>query len=130
MADQSLASVSSVTDQPHYATPKRGGRATGSGRPLSLRGERLGPALVHASDGACAKRARSARIVRGAAEATESKALAYLVKLLIEDEQRHHRLFAELAASLKSEAEMQPAEPIVPRMDFDRVDPGRPTRSD
>lgn len=58
-----------------------------------------------------------------AAEATESKAFAYLVRLLIEDEQRHHRLFAEMAASLKSEAEMQPAEPIIPRMDFDRVAP-------
>jgi len=58
-----------------------------------------------------------------AAEALESKAFTYLVRLLIEDEQRHHRLFAEMAASLKSEAEIQPGEPVIPRMDFDRVAP-------
>ncbi len=58
-----------------------------------------------------------------AAEATGSRAFAFLVRLLIEDEQRHHRLFADMAASLRSEAEMQPAEPIVPRLDFDEVAP-------
>jgi rubrerythrin len=59
-----------------------------------------------------------------AAEATQSKALAYLVNLLIEDERRHHRLFAELADSLRSEAEMRPGEPTIPRIDFDKVPPG------
>jgi rubrerythrin len=57
-----------------------------------------------------------------AGRATNSKALAYLINLLIEDEQRHHRLFAELADSLKSEAELRREEPTVPRMDFDQVD--------
>lgn len=41
------------------------------------------------------------------AEGTESKALEYLVNLLVEDEHRHHRFFSELASSLKSEAETQ-----------------------
>jgi rubrerythrin len=58
-----------------------------------------------------------------AADATGSKAFAYLVKLLIADERRHHVLFEELAASLKSEAELRREDPVVPFMDFDRVDP-------
>ncbi len=45
--------------------------------------------------------------------------MAYVVNLLIEDEQRHHRLFAELASSLKADAECS-GDPVVPRMDFDR----------
>lgn len=56
------------------------------------------------------------------AKGTESKALAYLVDLLVEDERRHHRYFKELAASLKSEAELSGAEPAIPRMDFEMVD--------
>ena len=43
-----------------------------------------------------------------AAQATDSKALAYLVNLLIEDERRHHILFSELAAALKSDSELRP----------------------
>ena len=58
----------------------------------------------------------------GLAEATQSKALAYVVGLLIEDEIRHHRLFGQLAETLKHEAELTEAEPVVPRMDFHRVD--------
>ena len=57
-----------------------------------------------------------------AADATDSKALAFLVKLIIEDERRHHALFDELAASLKSEAEPRGDDPVVPRMDFNRID--------
>ena len=57
------------------------------------------------------------------AEATESKAFAYVVNLLVEDERRHHRLFSELAESLKAEAEL--AEPVVPALDFYKVDRAR-----
>ncbi|MHB1502363.1 MAG: hypothetical protein ACYCTL_04865 [Acidimicrobiales bacterium] len=57
-----------------------------------------------------------------AARATDSRALAYLVNLLIEDEQRHHRLFAELARSLKSTSELSAEDPPVPWMDFQRAD--------
>jgi hypothetical protein len=56
------------------------------------------------------------------AEKTESKAFRYLVDLLIEDEIRHHRLFAELAESLKAQA-LIGEEPMVPYMDFERSDP-------
>ena len=57
-----------------------------------------------------------------AAEQTGSKALAYVVDLLVDDERRHHRHFAELAASLKSEAELRFEDPVIPRLDFHRVD--------
>jgi hypothetical protein len=55
-------------------------------------------------------------------EQTQSKAFRYLVNLLIEEEIRHHRIFSEIADSLKAEALLGGAEPIVPYMDFDRVD--------
>lgn len=57
-----------------------------------------------------------------AAEGTQSKALSYLVNLLLEDEHRHHRLFNDLAASLKTEAELSGAEPVIPRLDFRSAD--------
>jgi len=53
---------------------------------------------------------------------TESKALAYVIGLLLDDERRHHRQFSELAATLKSEAELRPDDPVVPRLDMHRVD--------
>ena len=56
------------------------------------------------------------------AEATESNALRYVITMLLDDERRHHRYFNELAASLKSEAELSAEEPVVPRLDLDRVD--------
>ena len=56
------------------------------------------------------------------AEATESKALSYVINLLLEDERRHHRYFNELASSLKSESELSGEDPVVPRLDLDRVD--------
>jgi hypothetical protein len=57
-----------------------------------------------------------------AATATESKALAYLVGILMEDERRHHRWFAELASSLEADASFSGTDPAVPRMDFHRAD--------
>jgi hypothetical protein len=57
-----------------------------------------------------------------AARATDSKAFAYVVNLLMEDERRHHLLFASLASSLKTEAELGGGEPEIPYMDFDRAD--------
>ena len=57
-----------------------------------------------------------------AAAATQSKALAYLVEILMEDERRHHRWFAELASSLEADASFSGTEPAVPRMDFHRAD--------
>ena len=57
-----------------------------------------------------------------AAEATNSKALAYVIGLLVEDERRHHRHFSDLAQSVKSEAELRTEDPVVPNLDFDRAD--------
>ena len=57
-----------------------------------------------------------------AAEETKSKAFAYVVGLLVEDERRHHELFRSLARTVKSEAELVPESPVIPYMDFDRVD--------
>jgi rubrerythrin len=56
------------------------------------------------------------------AERSPSKAFSYLVKLLIEDEIRHHRLFTELAKSLRTEAELSREDPVVPYMDFVQAD--------
>lgn len=58
-----------------------------------------------------------------AAQETRSKAFAYVVGLLVEDEKRHHELFRALAQTVKSEAELMPGTPVIPYMDFDRVDP-------
>lgn len=55
-----------------------------------------------------------------ATEGTGSKALAYLVNLLVDDEIRHHTLFRQLAESLKTTAELHDEDPAVPRMDFDK----------
>ena len=57
-----------------------------------------------------------------AAQETRSKAFAYVVGLLIEDEKRHHELFKSLAQTVRSEAELIPGSPVIPYMDFDRVD--------
>lgn len=56
------------------------------------------------------------------AQGTESKAMSYLMNLLVEDERRHHRYFSELASSLKSDAELSRVDPAIPRLDFNRVD--------
>lgn len=57
-----------------------------------------------------------------AAAATDSKAFAYVVGLLIEDERRHHQLFAALAQTLETEAEFRPEDPVIPYLDFERAD--------
>lgn len=41
-------------------------------------------------------------------------AFAYLASLILEDEKRHHRIFTELADSLRSDAEMRHVEPRIP----------------
>lgn len=51
------------------------------------------------------------------ASTSQSKVLSYLTSLIIEDEIRHHRIFAELASALKSESELSGVEPVVPRLD-------------
>lgn len=55
------------------------------------------------------------------AETTQSEAFRYLVGLLIEDEIRHHRIFAEMAKSLEATA-LFTGDPAIPYLDFHRVD--------
>ena len=59
---------------------------------------------------------------QAAADATGSKALQYLVGLLIDDEIRHHKIFQELAESLRTCAELGQGEPVIPAMDFHQAD--------
>jgi len=56
------------------------------------------------------------------AEKSESKAFRYLVNLLIEDEIRHHRIFMEIADSIKTESLTGEEDEVVPGMDLYRVD--------
>jgi rubrerythrin len=49
------------------------------------------------------------------AEEANSPAFSYLVQLIIEDEIRHHKLFLELASTLRTDAEFRSEEPLVPR---------------
>jgi hypothetical protein len=51
-----------------------------------------------------------------AADESGSPAFTYLVGLIVEDEIRHHRVFRDLASALKTEAELRPEEPAVPRL--------------
>jgi hypothetical protein len=59
-----------------------------------------------------------------AARETQSKAFGYLINLLVEDEIRHHRIFMELAASLKTDVESGRKPPAIPYMDIARADEG------
>jgi rubrerythrin len=60
-----------------------------------------------------------------AANESASTAFSYLVKLIIDDEIRHHRSFSALAESLRTDAELRPEDPAVPRMDWHRADAGQ-----
>jgi rubrerythrin len=51
-----------------------------------------------------------------AADKSESAAFRYLVSLIMEDERRHHKLFADLADALRVDAEVRPTEPKIPRL--------------
>jgi bacterioferritin (cytochrome b1) len=57
-----------------------------------------------------------------AADQTDSKAFAYLVRLLVDEERHHHQLFLALASSLKTDAELSGEDPAIPYMDFNRAD--------
>jgi hypothetical protein len=57
-----------------------------------------------------------------AAAASKSAAFTYLASLIIDDEIRHHQTFRDLASALKSDAELRPEEPVIPRLDVGRGD--------
>jgi hypothetical protein len=56
------------------------------------------------------------------ADKTHSEAFRYLVDLLIEDETRHHRIFQEIADSLKTTSLGEGTKPAVPNLDFRLAD--------
>ncbi|MGO9334212.1 MAG: hypothetical protein ACLQCU_09220 [Acidimicrobiales bacterium] len=56
-----------------------------------------------------------------AAGTSSSKAFAYLVHLLIEDEVRHHRIFLQLADSLETMSLRPTEDPQVPYLDFNQI---------
>ncbi len=58
-----------------------------------------------------------------AAAATKSAAFAYLADLIVDDEIRHHKICGDLAAALKTDAELRPEQPVIPRLDVDQGDP-------
>jgi rubrerythrin len=53
-----------------------------------------------------------------AAAESGSAAFRYLVTLILEDEVRHHRLFADLSESLRTDTELRPQEARIPRLDY------------
>jgi len=52
-----------------------------------------------------------------AASYSGSAAFRYLASLIVEDEVRHHRMFEELAEALRTDVEMRPENPHIPRLD-------------
>jgi rubrerythrin len=60
-----------------------------------------------------------------AATRSQSRAFQYLVSLIVEDEERHHRVFQELASALRTDAEMRPEQPAIPRLDLWGSDPAQ-----
>ena len=51
--------------------------------------------------------------------------VAYLVDLILEDEQRHHRVFEQLASTIRSDALFGPRDDAVPDVPVRRADPRR-----
>jgi hypothetical protein len=56
------------------------------------------------------------------ADASESNAFKYLIRLLVDDERRHHRQFNDLADSVRAGATLLGDDPVVPRPDFKHAD--------
>lgn len=52
-----------------------------------------------------------------AASASGSPAFQYLASLIVEDEIRHHKIFRDLASALRTDAELRPEDPAIPRLD-------------
>ena len=52
-----------------------------------------------------------------AASSSGSAAFRYLASLIVEDEIRHHRMFEDLAESLRADAELRSENPRIPRLD-------------
>jgi rubrerythrin len=51
------------------------------------------------------------------AAASSSAAVRFLTGLILEDERRHHSLFRDLAATLRSDVELRPTDATIPPLD-------------
>lgn len=60
---------------------------------------------------------------RQMASDTASPDIAYLAGLIVDDEVRHHRIFEQLASSIRAEAELRQAKDGVPHIPLTRSDP-------
>jgi hypothetical protein len=56
------------------------------------------------------------------ASTTSSKALAYAMNVLLEDERRHHAWFGQLAETIRTEASLSADEPPIPWLDLAKED--------
>jgi hypothetical protein len=52
-----------------------------------------------------------------ASASADSDAFRYLVSLIVDDEVRHHRAFADMAEALRADVELRPDKPKIPRLD-------------
>jgi rubrerythrin len=57
---------------------------------------------------------------RRLAESSDEPDVAYLASLILEDEERHHRLFQEMANGLRSEVEWREVSPAMPEVPYAR----------
>jgi rubrerythrin len=55
-------------------------------------------------------------------ESSDRPDVAYLARLILEDEERHHRLFQEMANALRSEVEWRAVSPAMPDVPLARRD--------
>ena len=62
---------------------------------------------------------------RKMASETSSKAFAYLVNVILEDEARHHRVLGELGDAVRSFAELRDEDGAIPFLDMPREDDDR-----
>jgi hypothetical protein len=53
-----------------------------------------------------------------AADESRSAAFRYLVSLILDDEVRHHRIFADLAESLRDDVELRSRDAKIPPLDY------------
>jgi rubrerythrin len=60
---------------------------------------------------------------RALADDLSSPDVSFLVRLILEDEERHHRLFEELAGTLRAQIELEPEPTTIPDVPLHRKDP-------
>jgi len=62
-------------------------------------------------------------LYRAVADDVSSPDVSFLVRLILEDEERHHRLFEELAGTLRAQVELESDQSTIPDVPLHRKDP-------